>query len=489
LERPSAYINGKWLKGDGPQIESVDPSTGARLWLGSQAGKDLVDQAVNEARKAFKKWSLLLFDERFHILERFREILLMERETLAETISREVGKPKWESLSEVDAMAAKVDISKEAFLDRCKEIQIQSDQFRAITRFRPHGVVSVFGPYNFPGHLPNGHIVPALLAGNTVIFKPSENAPLVGEMTVEFWERAGLPPGALNLLQGAAETGRRLSEREDVNGLFFTGSVETGRAIHRAHGGTPEKILALEMGGNNPALVFNLNEPYAAARAIAQSAFISSGQRCTCARRLIIPDGKEGDTYLEALLAVTSDIIYGFWDDEPEPFMGPLVSERAAQAVIKAGDDLLSRGGESLLDIQRRPRRSTLLAPRIIDVTRVPQRPDTEIFGPLLQVIRAPDFEAALIEANNTSYGLSAGLFSDDRALWDRFISGISAGIVNWNRPLTGASSQMPFGGIKASGNHRPAAYFSADYCSYPLASMESEKVSPTPNPPGFPPL
>jgi succinylglutamic semialdehyde dehydrogenase len=448
---------------------------------------DQVDEAVKSARSAFGGWFRLGFNERAHILRRFRDLLTQERSRLGEAISREVGKPKWEALSEVDAMAAKVEVSIKAFHDRLKPIRTETAGAEGVTRFKPHGVVSVFGPFNLPGHLPNGHIVPALLAGNSVVFKPSELAPLVGQLTMELWEKAGLPPGVINLVQGGARVGGRLSENQDLDGLFFTGSYETGSAIHQGHGGKPQKILALEMGGNNPALIFRAKDPVCAAALVAQSAFITSGQRCTCARRLIIPEGHEGDTYLEALLSLMPGIVYGFWDDEPEPFMGPLVSEKAADAVLSAHDDLLALGGVSLVRMERSSRSRALLSPGIIEMTEVTKRPDKEIFGPLLQVIRVPDFDSGIIEANNTSYGLAAGIFTDDPGMWDRFVTDLNAGIINWNRPLTGASSSMPFGGIKASGNHRPAAYFSADYCSYPCASLEQDSVKPYKALPGFP--
>ncbi len=485
--RGSAYVNGNWVVSKGQELTSFDPATRGIVWQGHEATETEVQEAVNGCRATFREWSLYNYGAKVELLNNYKEVLITNKNRLANAISKEVGKPKWEALSEVDSMAAKVDISVKAFEERCKPIKISSDQWTGVTRFRPHGVVSVFGPFNFPGHLPNGHIVPALLAGNTVVFKPSELTPMVGELTMELWEEAGLPGGALNLVQGGSKVGALLAADDGIDGLFFTGSAKVGKAIHRAQAGNTGKILALEMGGNNPAVMFQVKDPYPMAGLIAQSAFISSGQRCTCARRLIIPSGSQGEGFLEPILDIIPRIRVGAWNDDPEPFMGPLISVEAADKVIQAYEELIAFGGEPLIECKRLDRSRAMLTPGIIDMTDASHRPDQEIFGPLLQVIRARDFDSALKETNNTAFGLSAGLFSDSRELWDRFCVEVKAGIINWNRTTTGASSSMPFGGVKDSGNHRPSAYFSADYCSYPCASMEQESVASVPFAPGFP--
>jgi succinylglutamic semialdehyde dehydrogenase len=328
-----------------------------------------------------------------------------------------------------------------------------------------------------PGHLPNGHIVPALLAGNTVVFKPSELAPLVGRMTAEVWEDAGVPPGVFNMIQGGAETGAALAAHPGLDGLFFTGSAETGRSIHRAYGGRPGTILALEMGGNNPLVIHEVSNPDAAAYLTVQSAFITAGQRCSCARRLIVPRGEAGDRFVERLLAMTGRIRVGRCTDVPEPFMGPVISRRAAEGVLQAREALAERGGIDLAAMEPVGGRTAMLRPGLMDVTAVADRPDVELFGPFLQLIRVPDFDAALREANNTAFGLAAGLLSDSRRLYERFYRKVRAGVINWNRQLTGASGYLPFGGVGISGNHRPGAYFAADYCSYPVASIELSEV------------
>jgi succinylglutamic semialdehyde dehydrogenase len=347
-------------------------------------------------------------------------------------------------------------------------------------------VVAVFGPYNFPGHLPNGHIVPALLAGNTVIFKPSELTPRVAELTVQCWIEAGLPAGVLNLVQGARETGVALAGHPDIDGLFFTGSSRTGNLLHSQFAGHPEKILALEMGGNNPLVVDEVKDVDAAVYTIIQSAFISAGQRCTCARRLLVPLGAWGDALLERLVAVAASLRVGAFDEEPAPFMGSVISLAAAEHLREAQQQLIANGAVPLLELTQPLDGAALLTPGILDVSAVAERPDEEFFGPLLQVIRYDGFDAAIAEANATRYGLAAGLLSDSRERFERFWLESRAGIVNWNKQLTGAASSAPFGGVGASGNHRPSAYYAADYCAYPVASLESEVLSlPTTLTPG----
>ena len=338
-------------------------------------------------------------------------------------------------------------------------------------------MVAVFGPYNFPGHLPNGHIVPALLAGNAVIFKPSELTPWTAQETVRLWAEAGLPAGVIALLQGARDTGAALAGHAGIDGLFFTGSSATGALLHKNFAGHPDKILALEMGGNNPLIVEGVQDIDAAVHHIVQSAFVSAGQRCTCARRLLVPQGAWGDALLARLVEVTAKLRVGKYDAEPAPFMGAVISSAAAEALLQAQAAMLAAGGKALLEMRRLTPDAALLSPGIIDTTAA-ARPDEEYFGPLLQVIRYADFDQAIAIANDTRFGLAGGVLSDERALYERYLLESRAGVVNWNKPLTGASSAAPFGGVGASGNHRASAYYAADYCAYPVASLECDSLT-----------
>ncbi len=483
----SLFINGEWRNGHDAVFVSRNPVTQEIVWQGAAANVDDVNVAVASARSAFAAWRDLGLDARIAIIKQFEAQLKTHQEKIAEAIGRETGKPLWEARTEVTAMINKIDISVKAYHERTGIKESTTGDTTNATRHRPHGVVAVFGPYNFPAHLPNGHIVPALIAGNTVVFKPSELTPGVAALTVALWHAAGLPAGVLNVVQGAKQTGIALAGHPQIDGLFFTGSATTGAAIHRQLAGAPQKILALEMGGNNPLIVGKINDIRAAVYHTIQSAFISAGQRCTCSRRLIVINNDDGYKFLSQLVDVAQTIKVGHFNDEPSPFMGAVISLSAADHLLKAQTRLMSEGGFSLLKMQRLRDNSALLSPGIIDMSNAKPQADEEFFGPLLQVYRANDLSDAIRIANDTQFGLAAGLLSDDENEYQQFYRDVRAGIVNWNKQLTGAASTAPFGGVGLSGNHRASAYYAADYCAYPVASMESKACTmPTTLSPGL---
>ena len=477
MTHAAQFINGQWQAGLGHTFQSVNPANNDVIWQANTATAEQVDGAVAAAREAFYSWADKTFAERLAIVKTFAETLKEHSEELAIAIAQETGKPLWETRTEAGAMVGKIAISEKAFLERAGDVENPMPQGRAMIRHKPHGVVAVFGPYNFPGHLPNGHIVPALLAGNTVVFKPSELTPAVAELTLKLWQKAGLPAGVINLVQGEVETGKALASHKGIDGLFFTGSSRTGHILHEQFAGQPGKILALEMGGNNPLIVTDVADTKAAIHDIIQSAFISTGQRCTCARKLFLPAGEQGDAILAGLIKATKAIKVGDYDAEEQPFIGSMISSAAAAGMVTAQQQLVELGAEVLVELTHKEN-TGFVTPGILECTNVANFPDEEHFGPLLKVFRFTDFDAAIDKANDTSFGLSAGLLSDSAADYDHFLRRIRAGIVNWNRPITGASSAAPFGGIGASGNHRASAYYAADYCAYPVASVELEKVA-----------
>lgn len=470
----SNYINGEWLAGSGAELATIDPSTGRQTWTSNASSPDDIARAAQAAHDSFEAWSLTPLAERIAIATRFRDLLKDNAESLAATIAEEVGKPLWEARTEVATMANKIDISVQAHAARTGESATKVADGNAVLRHRPHGVFAVYGPYNFPGHLPNGHIVPALIAGNTLLFKPSEYAPRTAVKTVQLWEQAGLPKGVLNLVNGGRDTGIALGQQALIDGVLFTGSSQTGAALHKQFGGQPGKMLALEMGGNNPLVVWGVKDIDAAVHHTVMSAFISAGQRCTCARRLVIEEGAAGDAFLARLVAVAAQLQVGPSNAEPQPFMGPVVSSAVAARLVQAQEDMVAKGGKLLLAMRQLDPNTGFVTAGIVDTTDAQDIPDEEWFGPLLQVIRVASFDDALRVANATQYGLAASLLSPSEDLWQRFAVRARAGIVNWNRPTTGAASSAPFGGVGKSGNHRPSAYYAADYCAYPVASIEN---------------
>ncbi|RHW76753.1 succinylglutamate-semialdehyde dehydrogenase [Colwellia sp. RSH04] len=470
------FIQGNWHAGQGDSFVSTNPANNEQLWQGESATPEQVDQAIASSRQAFYQWADKSFEQRLAIVEKFAEVLAEHKEELATAIAQETGRLLWETRTEIGAMVGKVGISVRAFNERTGTVENPMPGAKAYIRHRPHGVVAVFGPYNFPAHLPNSHIVPALLAGNTVVFKPSELTPLVAQITMKLWQKAGLPEGVINMVQGEVETGKALASHAGIDGLFFTGSSATGHLLHQQFAGQPGKILALEMGGNNPLIVKDVIDVDAVVHDIIQSAFVTTGQRCTCARRLFLENNETGDAILARLVEVTKQIKSGAYDDE-NAFVSSLISEKAALGMMAAQQELIDLGGNVLVEMKHTPN-TGFVTPAIVEVTNVANIPDEEHFGPLLKVYRYDTFEQAIDQANATSFGLSAGLLSDSEALWQQFLSRIRAGIVNRNRPTTGANSAAPFGGIGASGNHRAGAYYAADYCAFPISSVEVEKVA-----------
>ena len=462
-------LGGAWAEGQSDAFVSTCPATGETVWSGHAASADQVSEAVQAARLAFNDWSQRSLSDRRSILESYARELRTRQEEIATAISRDMGKLISEARSEADAMEAKIAISIVAQAERAGSRSQPTDFGTLQLTHRPHGVMAVFGPYNFPGHLPNGHIVPALLAGNTCVFKPSELAPSVAPIMMEAFASAGLPPGCINLVQGGRTTGAALLNT-DIDGLLFTGSEKTGRFFHAHYSGRPDIILALELGGNNPLIIWDPADIELAADIAVQSAFITTGQRCSCARRLILPNDRIGDTVLEAISERARNITIGAWYDD-SAFMGPLVSAEAAKKAVEFQAQLLASGGEPVVALKQLDKHLGFVTAAVIQMNEAPP-PDEECFAPVLQVYRVDNLDEAVALANATRFGLSAGFVSKDEGLWRRISSHLRAGILNFNRPTTGASSHLPFGGPGMSGNQRPGGYYAADYCAWPQASQ-----------------
>lgn len=455
-----------------PELISFEPATGAELWRGSESD---VDHEIAMARATWPLWAAAPLAHRIERVRVFGNRVRADLEKFADLIGRETGKPLWEARNEVESVIGKVDISIRAYADRTAQRRLDGKAgMRSALRHKPHGVLVVLGPHNCPADLPNGHIIPALIAGNAVVFKPSEKTPAVGKMLVDYYHKAGIPEGVVRVAQGGPDIGKALSTHRDIDGLLFTGSAQTGIALNRQFAHRPDKILALEMGGNNPIIVWDTKDVHSAAVIVVQSAFLSAGQRCSAARRLVVKQDMY-DPLIEEVKKIADRLVIGDPHGEPPPFMGPVIDNDVCDSLVESFLALMSRGGHPIrhmtVPIPGRP----FLTPGIIDVTDMVDRPDIELFGPLLQVIRVPDFASAIAEANNTRFGLSASLIGGTPAQYDEFWANSRAGIVNWNAPTNGASSAAPFGGIGLSGNHRPSAYYAADYCAYPVVSAEND--------------
>lgn len=456
-----------------PQLVSIEPATGAEVWRGAVGD---VDDLVTRARRAWPSWAAQPLSTRMELVRRFANEVRKEAESLATLIARETGKPMWEANAEVESVVAKVELSIRAYAERTAQRRLDSAlQGTMAVRHKPHGVLAVLGPYNFPAHLPNAHIVPALIAGNAVIFKPSEKAPATGELLARCFQRAGIPASVIAVCQGGPAQGQALVAHDGVDGVLFTGSANTGIAINRKLAARPDKLVALEMGGNNPMVVWDTPKLTDAAALVVQSAFASAGQRCTAARRLIVKASMY-DALIAEVKALADRIIIGAPFDTPAPFMGPMIDNAAADGLSESFVYLLSHGGRAIKHLVRSDEARPFLSPAMIDVTAMRERPDVELFGPILQVIKVDDLDEAIAEANATRFGLVASLVGGTPQEYNRFWAQIRAGIVNWNRPTIGPAHAAPVGGIGLSGNHRPTGYYAADYCAYPVSSGEMEQ-------------
>ncbi|HYC95909.1 MAG TPA: succinylglutamate-semialdehyde dehydrogenase [Sphingomicrobium sp.] len=456
----------------GEILVSTEPATGAEIWSGP-VGDAAAEVAA--ARSAWPEWAAHSVTYRMETLRRFANVVRAREEEFAELIARETGKPFWEAKTEIASVIAKVDISINAYSERTPTNRLEAAMGNKVTvRHKPHGVLAVLGPYNFPAHLPNGHIVPALIAGNAVVFKPSEKTPATGAYLVQCFHEAGVPDGVLRLLVGGPAEGKALAAQAGIDGLLFTGSVGAGMALHRQFAETPNKILALELGGNNPIVVWDAPDLPAAATIVVQSAFLSAGQRCTAARRLIVEDGKH-EELVEEICRLIDRIIVDHPMADPQPFMGPVIDLITADILQDRFMGLMMKGGKPIRRLEKPHEERPYLTPALIDMTDAKDRLDEELFGPVLQLIRVKDFDAAIDEANNTRFGLAASVLTKHPALYDRFWANVRAGVINWNKPTNGAPSNAPFGGVGFSGNHRPSAFYAADYCAYPVTSVEAD--------------
>jgi len=447
------FIDGQFVKPAQPNgnIEKRDPGDTSQLILEATYQFEHINLACEAARRAFRSWADLSMDERKGFLLRLRESYINQSDELANIISRETGKPLWESKQEVQTMINKIDVTLTDALKLVEEVRIEkaSGTTPGFLRFKPRGVMAVIGPFNFPGHLPNGHIIPALLTGNTVIFKPSELTPATGQLMAQVFETAGFPKGVFNVVQGNGEAGKRLVMHESVEGVLFTGSYETGFRIKQDILPHFWKICALEMGGKNASIVWDDCDVAKAVYENILSAFITTGQRCSATSRIIVRRslGKKFiDAFHEAAKRISID--YSF----ENPFMGPLINSASLDKYLRFQGIAKREGCESLMrgKVLELSREGFYVTPSInmvnkLDPESIYQK--TEVFGPNVAIYQVDEIAEAVHIVNTSSYGLVLSVFSNDREIFDYCFSRSRVGLINFNRGTVGASARLPFGG------------------------------------------
>lgn len=487
------YIDGRFVKPDRAdgEFKSVSPGDLTDVIAHLEYRHEHIAVATKAAREAFPKWARLPQEQRFALLRKLKDVYTAHADQLTETIARETGKPKWDSAGEAKAMINKIDITLDHSMRLVKQERIANalPGVDGVVTHMARGVMAVLGPFNFPGHLPNGHIVPALATGNTVVFKPSELTPMVGQLMAQLFEKAEFPKGVFNLVQGEGETGKRLVADENVDGILFTGSYETGLKIKQKTVEQYWKILALEMGGKNATIVWDDADLNKALYETTIGAFMSTGQRCSCTSRIILHDSI-ADKFIDKFYETAKKLSIGYWQDNP--FMGPLINAGAVEKYVRFQEIASREGAERLmrgkaLDLDKK---GYYVTPSICLVDKF--REDSvyqksEIFGPNVAIYRTKDLDEALKINASTGFGLVTSIFTKNRSIYEETLFRARSGLVNWNRTTNGASSKLPFGGMGKSGNDRPAADFAVTYCTVPVASHEdTTPFEPKAAPPGL---
>ncbi len=484
MNEPSNFIRGRFVRPEKVEGEIVVTSPADTNDVVGRHGwnRSLVNDAVASARNAFLDWRRLEPAARAALLKGYQVALKKHAEALARMIAREIGKPLWEAKTEVAAMITKVDVTLNEGVAFTQNHRI--DDLPGEIRHRPHGVVAVIGPFNFPGHLPNGQIVPALLSGNTVVFKPSDKGAGTAVFMAQCFAEAGFPPGVFNVVQGAAPVAEALTTHAGIDAILFTGSVAVGQSIIAANAHRPGVLIALELGGKNPSLVLDDADLERTVREVAFSGFATAGQRCTATSRVIVTQGIAAQ-FIERLARAAKATTVGYIFDEGV-FMGPVISEHtrrtllaAQQLALKAGFEARAPGGEVEVPghagFYVKP--AVHVAPK--NVTRLEGYTDTELFAPDLSVHIVDSVDEAIELANDTPFGLSAAVFTSSAQSFELCADALRVGVLHWNRSSAGASGRLPFGGIKASGNHRPAGILMGTSCLYPQAVLLAPKAEP----------
>lgn len=473
------FINGKFVvvdKSDG-EFKNFSPADLNDHIITVPFKRDHIDEACFAAKSAYMPWASLDIEDRKKYLFRLKDVYDKHVDEMAQIIARDTGKSLWDALTEAKNLGNKIDITLNHSLKLVAEERVQNalPSIDGVIRYRSRGVMAVVGPFNFPAHLPNGHIIPALIAGNTIVFKPSDQTPAVGQFMAQLFEKAEFPKGVFNMVQGDGEAGRRLVINENIDGILFTGSYEVGLKIKQETLTHYWKILALEMGGKNATVVWNDADIDKAIYETLIGAYLSTGQRCSCTSRIILHEDI-ADKFTERFYQAAKKLTIGHWSENP--FMGPLINAAAVEKYIRFQEIANREGCENMmrgkaLDLKHK---GYYVTPSIhlvkkFDANSVYQK--TEIFGPNVAVYTVKDFDQAMQIVNSTGFGLVMALFTKNENLYKEALLKARVGILNWNRTTNGASSRLPFGGMGKSGNDRASAHFAIQYCTIPVASLE----------------
>ncbi|MEO5669001.1 MAG: aldehyde dehydrogenase family protein [Bdellovibrionota bacterium] len=469
-----SFVDGSWRPGSGTSWKVVSPANFEWVLPEVFSSSADADESVASARRAFKEWKDLGIETRISFLRKFSDELMARKDRIARVMAVEIGKPLEECIAEAQVLKTKIDVTIEHGLKLVeKETLDLGAGSRGEIRYLPKGILVVIGPFNFPTHLSNGHIIPALLMGNVCILKPSEKAPFSAQVYMEAAEAAGFPRGVIQLVQGQGEVAVRLLRNPEVDGVLATTSYEIGAKIQKELGEKTEKIVALEMGGKNAAIVWTGADLDKVADDLIKSSYLTTGQRCTALSRVYVQE-KLLPSLVERVHARAKELVISHpFDEDPKPFMGPIISLAAKDKFLRYSDIAESEGAEvvmrpkALHGIPRKNRKPLpeghYVSPSLNIVPKWnPKSPyqTHEIFGPDLFLCPVRELDEAIAAVNASDYGLAFSFFGGDEALFTKVANDVQTGLAYWNRPTTGASGRLPFGGWKRSGNHWPAGLF-----------------------------
>ena len=463
------YIGGEWVEAaSGETFESTSPANGEPIGIFPRSNAEDVDRAVEAAKAAFEEWRLVPAPKRGEILYRFANLLMDEKDVITDLMSHEMGKVKAEAGGDVqEAIDMSLYMAGEGrrLFGQTTPSELR-DKFNMSVR-QPIGVVGAITPWNFPIAIPSWKIAPALVCGNTVVFKPATDTPLLGERFVELFDEAGLPKGVLNIVHGGGgAVGDRLVKHPDVRVITLTGSRETGVEVMR-NAAEGLKHVHLELGGKNAIIVLDDADLELAVEGILWSAFGTSGQRCTAASRVIVQAGAYDRLEAKLVDAAEKLTLGPGWEDTTD--VGPVINKGALEKIhsyskigVDEGARLLTGGEIATEDGLDKGNfyRPTIFG-RVDPQMRVAQE---EIFGPTTALIRVRDVDEAIRVSNGIEYGLSSSIFTRDVNKAFRAMRDLEAGITYINAGTIGAEVHLPFGGTKDTGNgHREAGQAALD--------------------------
>ena len=473
------FIGGVFVPPTGSALVSRNPAADAAVVFETGYTVGAAKDAVAAAAAAQPAWAALTTSQRAAHLDRFKTELSNRADQLADAIVLETGKLRSEAKTEVTTLLNRFDLVKGAMASDLKAGQVAAGEH---LRYAALGVVGVIGPFNFPLHLCHAHVVPALLAGNTVVVKPSDITPLCGQRYAEAAAAAKLPDGVFNLIVGLGDVGAALIA-EPLRGLCFTGSWTVGRRILEAALDKPEMLTALEMGGKNACIVLDDCALRQAVHEVAVGGYLSAGQRCTGTERVLVHRAI-ADRFVDALARVARELKFGNPEDRSS-FAGPLVTKQALDKVDTALAAAVKGGAQAVLPGQRLPGGSYRSASihRLPDGTHhVPGYTDLELFGPDLCIETIDSDDEAIAAINAVPYGFANAVFTGSAARFENIYARIHSGILNRNRSTNLASAKLPFGGVGKSGNYRPAGAWSHRNVVVPVAVLENPIGAVTPH-------